>query len=98
MKVLHGAEKAKLLFREAETHDMGVIDAEGNWVIPLVDRNISSIAVDGIRLSEAGPEQNNKFIDQEGIPYGNPPTQGSLLSDVIGTFLPCALRTKKAPI
>lgn len=68
--------ESQIVVREAETHDMGVIDAEGNWVIPLVDRNISSIAVDGIRLSEAGPEQNNKFIDQEGNTVWEPANPG----------------------
>ena len=58
--------ESQIVVNEAETFQMGVIDADGNWLIPLRDQRISSVSEDGIRLSTDSLGQNNKFIDQEG--------------------------------
>lgn len=58
--------ESQIVVSEVETFQMGVIDADGNWMIPLRDQSISYVAVDGIRLSGSIFGQNNQFIDQEG--------------------------------
>ena len=43
--------ESQIVVNEAETFQMGVINADGNWLIPLRDQRISSVSEDGIRLS-----------------------------------------------